>query len=127
MAFKPCWSLSTFFLVAALGFVSCKEVKRLEETVSFDVKPSGQIAHETLKLVRMSSCSYFHSQSSIFAHLQENGVTCVFTYAAVGGTNEVTEVMVHIFHLYQEYVSLNTAGVEYESKTSEETYLHMHY
>ena len=29
-----------------------KKGKRLEETDSFDVKPSGQIAHQTIKLVR---------------------------------------------------------------------------
>ena len=26
----------------------------------------------------------------LLVHIQENGVTCLFTYAAVGGTNEVT-------------------------------------
>ncbi|XP_064391249.1 myeloid-derived growth factor-like [Halichondria panicea] len=39
-----------------------------EVSSSIDVKPSGQIAHQSIKM--------------------ENGVTCVFTYAAAGGTNE---------------------------------------
>ncbi|CAI8015381.1 Myeloid-derived growth factor [Geodia barretti] len=48
--------------------VLCTGKKKLLETLSFDIKPSGQITHQKIKL--------------------ENGVTCVFTYAAVGGTNE---------------------------------------
>ena len=46
---------SLLLLVAAVCFVSCKGGKKSEETKSFDVKPSGQIAHETLKLVRPSA------------------------------------------------------------------------
>ena len=29
-----------------------KRGKKLEETLSFDVKPSGQVAHQSIKLVR---------------------------------------------------------------------------
>lgn len=46
--------VSLLLLAAAVSLVSCKGGKKSEETKSFDVKPSGQIAHETLKLVRAS-------------------------------------------------------------------------
>lgn len=29
---------------------------------------------------------------NLLVYIQENGVTCLFTYAAVGGTNEVTRL-----------------------------------
>ena len=44
--------VSLLLLITAVNFASCKGGKKSEETKSFDVKPSGQIAHETLKLVR---------------------------------------------------------------------------
>lgn len=47
------WSLYFLLLLLLLLPVSTdsKKGKKLEETGSFDVKPSGQIAHETIKLV----------------------------------------------------------------------------
>jgi hypothetical protein len=47
-------AVSLLLLVAAVSFVNCKGGKKSEETKSVDVKPSGQISHETLKLVRPS-------------------------------------------------------------------------
>ena len=35
-----------------MGLVEGKRGKKLEETLSFDVKPSGQVAHQSIKLVR---------------------------------------------------------------------------
>ena len=46
--------LSLLLLIAAASYVSGKGGKKSEESKSFDVKPSGQIAHETIKLVRSS-------------------------------------------------------------------------
>ena len=44
--------LSTLLLFVFVSLVSCKGGgKKSEETTSFDVKPTGQIAHETIKLV----------------------------------------------------------------------------
>lgn len=49
--FEPALALPALLLIVA-SFVSCKGGKKSEETISFDVKPSGQLVHETLKLVR---------------------------------------------------------------------------
>lgn len=52
MASKLCLCvLISSLLLLAVSFASCKDGKRPEETVTFDVKPSGQISHEKLKLV----------------------------------------------------------------------------
>lgn len=56
--------------VSALVFVlmSAFADAKLEATQSINIKPSGQLTHEKIKL--------------------ENNVICIFTYSAVGGTNE---------------------------------------
>lgn len=43
--------LLSFLLLVPPHGVSSKKGKKLEETDSFDVKPSGQIAHQTIRLV----------------------------------------------------------------------------
>lgn len=43
------WVFFCFLLFHASS--SSKKGKKLEETESFDVKPSGQVAHQTIKLV----------------------------------------------------------------------------
>ena len=53
MASKLCLCVLLFL---AVSFASCKDGKRPEETVTFDVKPSGQISHEKLKLVSVHHC-----------------------------------------------------------------------
>lgn len=90
-------STRTFLLVIGaicLAHSSLAEGKRgrkLEETESFDVKPSGQLSHQRIDLVSticvlLGGCTAIN----LLVYIQENGVTCLFTYAAVGGTNEVT-------------------------------------
>ena len=49
--------LSTFLLLtlSLASLAICKDGKKSEETISIDVKPSGQITHETVKLVSTQS------------------------------------------------------------------------
>ena len=53
-------------------------------------------------------------------------MTCIFTYAAVGGTDEVIAIIqayMYMFVLDIQY----PAGVEHEPEKGEETYLHVYY
>ena len=43
--------VSILVLCAIFAFTASKKIKKLEETISFDVKPSGQISHQKIKLV----------------------------------------------------------------------------
>ncbi|KAL5481571.1 hypothetical protein EMCRGX_G021762 [Ephydatia muelleri] len=54
--------------VLACAFLWALGEAKLEATQFINIKPSGQLTHEKLKL--------------------ENNVICIFTYSAVGGTNE---------------------------------------
>ena len=43
-------------IALCFGLAEGKGGKKLEETLSFDVKPSGQVAHQSIKLVRSIKC-----------------------------------------------------------------------
>ena len=51
------WSLCLLLLLLLPVSTDSKKGKKLEETGSFDVKPSGQVSHETIKLVCASEYS----------------------------------------------------------------------
>ena len=55
--------------------------------------------------------------------LQENGVTCLFTYAAVGGTNEVSVYLptaLLYWYIHTSYFYSVVLGMEYISKENRE-------
>ena len=89
--------LSTFLLLT-LSLVSlaiCKDGKKSEETISIDVKPSGQITHETVKLVSTQSETTLISLSDKFDKLYTVALHCLLhtKYLLVG---EWSEVYVHL-------------------------------
>ena len=55
---KVCVLLVVLLSLLFPANASTKKGNKLEETSSFDVKPSGQIAHQTLKLVSQEKSTY---------------------------------------------------------------------
>lgn len=52
-------------------------------------------------------------------------MTCVFTYAAVGGTDEVTATLMLSLDVHA-CIKYHT-GMEHEPEKDKETYIHMYY
>ena len=54
-------------------------------------------------------------------------MTCIFTYAAVGGTDEVITAITNAYMCTFVLDIQYPAGMEYEPEKGEETHLHMYY
>lgn len=120
--------LSFYYLSSGLA-----ESKKMQNVVAIDVKPSGQVAHESVKLVREGTsgdmfCCFAGGVLLyvLLPTIQENGVTCVFTHAAVGGTNEVTMSYYNSTACILSQLTSNSyimAEMEHDSDKDWETYL----